>query len=147
MAAERENLFKLLMADTGLLHAALEIDYLSVINQDYGSYKGYVAENIVAQELAALEYPLRYWKQGDSHSTAEIEFLIEQDGQVIPVEVKSGARSTKSKSLASFKKKFSPNLAIKLSGRPLRYESGHINAPLYLTGQLPRLIERANESR
>jgi uncharacterized protein len=140
-AYEKENLFKLLYADTGLLNAALELNYMSIVNQDYGSYKGFVAENFVAQELIQSGSHLRFWKKNDSSSAAEIEFLFEKDTHIIPIEVKSGIKSLNSKSLVSYKNKYEPSCSIKLSGKNLRFENNQLNAPIYLAGRLNQLLQ------
>jgi len=141
-AYEKENLFKLFYSDIGLLYAALGVEYLPVTSQDYGTYKGFVAENFVAQELKASGYDLRYWKKTDPSSSAEIEFIIQKNSKIIPIEVKSGIKSTKSKSLRSYKNKYKPDVSIKLSGRKLRLEKDQINAPVYFAGKLDTLIDQ-----
>ncbi|MDL1963463.1 MAG: DUF4143 domain-containing protein [Deltaproteobacteria bacterium] len=70
---------------------------------DYGSYKGYFSENFVLQEL--YSYGLNEivtW----SGKTSEIEFVLEINGNIIPVEVKAGF-NTKAKSLLAFITKYS----------------------------------------
>jgi len=59
--------------------------------------------------------------------------------RVIPVEVKLGTW-TKAKSLSVYKNKFQPKPAIKLSANNLRYETDHINVPMYLAGYLHKLL-------
>jgi uncharacterized protein len=135
----KENMFKLFWHDIGLLHRELGIDYGQTISQDYGSYKGFIAENFVAQELKALGYDLQHWDP--ERNTAEIEFLLPNDDGIIPIEVKSGSKKRKHKSLLVFKDKFKPKLSIKLSGMNLRFEQDQINAPLYLSGRIKELIE------
>ena len=58
---------------------------------------------------------------------------------IIPLEVKSGCR-TKAKSLSQYKRKYNPQLSIKLSFKNLRIENNHINAPIYMAGSLHQLI-------
>ena len=66
-----------------------------IMDYDYGTYKGYMAENFVAQEIRVMgKSPCYYW-QG---RTSEVEFLLETGHGIIPIEVKSG-RVTQSKSL------------------------------------------------
>ena len=89
------------MFDVGILNAFTDLDRRIIQSFDFGTFKGYLAENFVAQELHALEVPLLSWQEG----TAQIEFIMSDQGRVIPVEVKSG-RNTKAKSLMSFKKKY-----------------------------------------
>ncbi|MBD3240093.1 MAG: DUF4143 domain-containing protein [Chitinivibrionales bacterium] len=105
----------------------------SLVTQDYGSYKGFMAECFVGQELrAAGEGPLYAW-QG---RTSEIEFLLVRNGDVIPVEVKSGTRA-RSHSLIAFCRKYDPALKVKLTARNLdRRSEGYHNYPLYLASRL-----------
>lgn len=103
-----------------------------MIKQQGYEYKGFVAENFVQQEFAAQGLDPTYsW--GDAR--AEIEFIVtDDDGNIIPVEVKSGKR-TRARSLQSYITKCSPHKTIKLTGTqgssPL--EQTHIVLPLYYT--------------
>ena len=111
-AYKKDNIVKLFLFDVGLLNHMLGVSYKEIKQQGY-EYKGFVAENFVQQEFAAqgLE-PTFSW--GDAR--AEIEFIITDDeGRVIPVEVKSGKR-TRARSLESYIKKCSPHKTIKLTG-------------------------------
>ena len=103
-AYKKDNLVKLFMFDVGLLNHMLGSSYKEITNQKT-EYKGYVAENFVAQEFAAMGIEPSYsW--GDAR--AEIEFIVSDDeGNIIPVEVKSGRR-TRAKSLQSYIKKCRP---------------------------------------
>ncbi len=128
-AYQKENYVKLYLFDVGLLNHMLGTSYLEIKKQAY-EYKGYIAENFVQQELAALGMePTFSW--GDAR--AEIEFILANDeGQVIPVEVKSGSR-TRAKSLQSYVQKCQPHKTIKLTGTQGSYplEREHIVLPLY----------------
>jgi len=131
------NIFKLFIFDIGILASQLGLDYQRVLDQKQGSYKGFIAENYVAQQLrSAFQEKIFSF----ARATSEIEFLLPHHGNVLPLEVKSGSR-TKAKSLAEYKKKYSPLLAIKLSPNNLRLENGHLNAPIYLAGQLGQIID------
>lgn len=110
----KDNLFKLLMFDIGILGSMSDLSPKSILEYDYGSYKGYFAENFVAQELVTSgKDKLFSWQE----RTAEVEFLIEVDGNVIPIEVKSGT-ITKAKSLKVFSEKYNPIHQIIFSGKP-----------------------------
>lgn len=112
MTRARANMFKLYLFDVGLLGHMLDMTYADQINQGT-SYKGYIAENFVLTELRThIGYPLYSWEQ----ARAEVEFLHRcADGEVIPVEVKSGKR-TKARSLRSYMDRYKPSRAIKLIG-------------------------------
>lgn len=130
-----ENLFKLYLLDTGLLGAMAGLTPRDLLAQDFGTYKGWVAENFVAQELLAAGYaPLYFWRG----KTAEVDFLVALPKGIVPVEVKAGTM-TRSKSLAAYMKKFSPAFAVRLTGRNTTCAPGAIHdLPLYLAGQINR---------
>ncbi len=134
-AYSKENKFKLLLFDIGLLGCMAGLSPKTIMDYDYGSYKGYFAENFVAQEFLAYGANALYcW----SEKTAEVDFLREIDGKVIPFEVKSG-KVTQAKSLDIFSKKYSPTYRVILSARPLSIVE-HNNThkyPLYMLGQIP----------
>lgn len=128
-AYKKENMVKLFLFDVGLLNHMLGVSYKEIKRQGY-EYKGYVAENFVQQEFAALGLDPAYsWND----ARAEIEFITTDElGNVIPIEVKSGKR-TRAKSLASYIDKCQPIKTIKLTGTqgsPVT-EQQHIVLPLY----------------
>lgn len=145
-AYKKPNLFKLMMLDVGLLNTQLDMDLKTVFDQSKASYKGFVAENFVLQQLFTGA-PKNYfsWTNGRN----EIEFVFSHNSEVIPIEVKSSSR-TRSKSLSEYKKKFSPTLAVKLSAQNLRLEDSstsepkthfHLNAPLYMAEYIGEMCE------
>ena len=113
-AQSRHNIFKLYMFDVGLLGHMLGMTYTDQRAQG-AAYKGFIAENFVQNELGVrVSYPKFGWQQG----RAEIEFMHRcSNCEVIPVEVKSGAR-TRARSLRSFLERYSPSQAVKLTGTP-----------------------------
>ena len=135
-AYKKDNMVKLFLFDVGLLNHMLGVSYLEIKQQSY-DYKGYIAENFVQQELAALGIdPTFSWND----ARAEIEFILaDESGNVIPLEVKSGKR-TKARSLQSYIEKCNPIKTIKLTGTqgssPLELQ--HLVYPLYYTAQAVR---------
>lgn len=129
------SLFKLYLFDVGLLGALSDLSHESLLLQDYGTYKGYFAENFVAEELKySYRRPLYSWNE----NTAEIEFICEQKGVLLPIEVKSG-KVTQSKSLKTFCKKYeNVPKGLVLSGRALKADpTRRIDYwPLYLAGRI-----------
>lgn len=111
-ANSKENEFKLYYNDTGLLLARYGFQTkLAVLNGTLmGNAKGGIYENLISEMLTKLGYTLHYYKT--ENSSMEIEFIIEKDGTVIPVEVKAGNADTPS--LNSFLEKFHSIYAIKL---------------------------------
>jgi predicted AAA+ superfamily ATPase len=110
MAHTSESTFKLFLFDIGLLGAMAKIPPDVILKYDYGSYKGYFAENYVAQSLSTAGIPLYSWQE----KRAEVEFLLEQDGKALPLEVKSGF-VTKSQSAKLFAEKYHSPYRIILS--------------------------------
>ncbi len=111
MANEIEEQFKLYINDTGLLTEMYGREAkIAVLNDSIkGSARGAVYENIISELLLKKGYSLHYYKPDDDH---EIEFLIEKDGGVLPIEVKAGNAS--SVSLNRFIEDFKPSIAYKL---------------------------------
>lgn len=132
-AYTQENRFKMFCFDVGILGAMSRLDPGVILGYNYGSYKGYYAENFVAQEFTAESLRCVSWEEG----TAQIEFLLEENGKPVPVEVKSGLR-TKAKSLQSFKEKYKPPYQIILSANNFDYNARtHMDMyPLYVSGCL-----------
>lgn len=134
----KENAVKLFLFDVGLLARMLDLSYQELKEQNF-SYKGFLAENFVQQELAVLGiHPTYSWHD----ARAEIEFIIDDGaGNIIPIEVKSGKR-TQAKSLQSYVQKCQPRKTIKLTGTqgsgPL--EQDHIVLPLYYASTLLRRL-------
>jgi len=111
VANEKEEQFKLYINDSGLLCCMYGFETKKGIltNTLKGNAKGGIYENIIAGSLVRKGCKLHYYKPDDSH---EIEFLIESDGAVIPIEVKAGNNATAS--LNSFIDRFDPETAYKL---------------------------------
>ena len=132
-AHKKENMFKLLFFDTGLLNAMNNLSLKSILDQDFGTYKGYLAENFTAQELMASGAGRLYSWTG---RMSEIEFLLERNNEVIPLEVKSGRRINRAKSLQVFIEKYKPSHSYLLSMNPFSEEGAVIKLPLYGIGSL-----------
>ncbi|MBQ6171838.1 MAG: ATP-binding protein [Clostridia bacterium] len=113
MANAKDDQFKLYINDTGLLCCMYGFETkLAILNDTLkGNARGGIYENIISECLIKRGYTLYYFRPDSEH---EIEFLIEKNGEVIPVEVKAGNNPTPS--LNSFINDFSPSLAYKLIG-------------------------------
>jgi predicted AAA+ superfamily ATPase len=123
-----ENSFKLLLFDVGLLGALSELSPETLMEGAYGSYKGYFAENFVAQEFYAKGIsPLYSWQE----KQAEVDFLKDEKGVCIPIEVKSG-ETARAKSLVLFQKKYHSPYRVLLSGQNLFHSAGLRSYPLYM---------------
>jgi len=121
--------FKIYVSDVGLLCAKNNIVAEDVLYQvgDLSDFKGGMTENFVCGQLISNGYPCYYWM---SERGAEVDFIIQREGNVIPVEVKS-ADNTKAKSLNVYIGSYKPAYAVKLSTKNFGFEDGKKTAPLY----------------
>jgi predicted AAA+ superfamily ATPase len=130
-AYQDNNAFKLFMVDVGLLGALSDLDAHSLLhgNQIFQEFKGALTEQYVLQQMCAskLGEPF-YWSA--EKGTAEIDFLIQNHGKVVPIEVKA-AENLRAKSLQSFYQQFKPDRSVRSSMSDYRDEGWLINLPLY----------------
>lgn len=112
MANSKEEQFKLYINDTGLLTCIYGFETKKAIinNTIQGNARGGIYENVIAECLVKRGYKLYYYKPDDNH---ELEFLIEKQGSVVPIEVKAG--NTATVSLNRFIEDFEPAVAYKLT--------------------------------
>lgn len=121
--------FKIYVSDLGLLCAKKDLaanDVLYMVDE-INDFKGGMAENYVNVQLSMNGYKTYYW---ESERGAEIDFVIQRDGQIIPIEVKS-ADNTKAKSLKVYMENYKPAYAIKLSSKNFGFKDGKKIVPLY----------------
>lgn len=129
--------FKLFMVDVGLLGAAvgLQTQMLLEGNRLFTEFKGALTEQYVMQELSAQNFDyIGYWT--NERSTAEVDFVIQQKGEVVPIEVKSG-ENLRSRSFTQFCRTYEPKIAFKASTLPYHGGMEIVNVPLY--GIIPAL--------
>ena len=107
--------FKVYMSDIGLLRARSGVSPNTIQEEadHYIRYKGAFTENYVLNELISLGKSPYFWRSGN---TAEVDFIYEENGEMIPVEVKS-ADNTQAKSYKQFCKKYRPRCGLKLTGK------------------------------
>lgn len=123
------NAFKIYVSDLGLLCAKKNLvanDVLYMV-EELNDFKGGMAENYVNVQLTINGYQTFYW---ESERGAEIDFVIQRDGQLIPVEVKS-ADNTRAESLRVYMQTYQPAYAIKLSAKNFGFGDGKKTVPLY----------------
>ncbi len=121
--------FKIYVSDLGLLCAKKDLaanDVLYMV-KELNDFKGGMAENYVNVQLNINGYKSYYW---ESERGAEIDFVIQREGQLIPIEVKS-ADNTKAKSLNIYMDTYKPAYAIKLSAKNFAFEDNKKIIPLY----------------
>ena len=130
--AEKPNFFKLFMNDVGLL-SAMYMDGIQVkiLNGEAEINFGSVYENAVAQELTAHGFVPTYY---NSSAHGEIDFVIERDGRILPIEVKSGKHYKRHRALAHMmdEPEFGLNSAVVLDDDALEAEGGVFYAPIYM---------------
>lgn len=121
--------FKIYVSDLGLLCAKKDLMAQDVLymSDDLNDFKGGMTENYVNTQLITNGYKTYYWT---SERGAEIDFVIQREGAIIPIEVKS-ADNTKAKSLGVYIQKYKPAYAIKLSAKNFGFEAGIKTVPLY----------------
>lgn len=126
--------FKVYMADSGLLCRRLGLSYKNILEENtaLSTFKGAITENYVLQELIVQNKVPYFWRSGN---TAELDFLFEEDGNVIPVEVKA-ATNTQAKSFKQFCKKYQNKTGFKLSLKNIAENdcegTNVVSLPLYL---------------
>lgn len=129
MANAKETQYKLYINDTGLLCALYGFETkLAVLNNTIkGNAKGGIYENIIAESLVKKGYRIYYYKPDDDH---EIEFLIERNGTVAPIEVKAGNNA--SASLNRFIEENDPLVAYKLINGNIGIAEIKLTLPHYM---------------
>ena len=120
--------FKVYMSDVGLYCAKSNNSHLSVLGRSMGdTAKGALTENYVATQLHANGIKFYYW---ESNNQAELDFVIQIENQIIPIEVKSW-ESVRSQSLETFRKKYNINQSFRVSARNFGFVNGIKSIPLY----------------
>lgn len=134
--------FKIYLADVGLLRrlALLAPSAFAEGNRLFTEFKGALTENYVLQSLVTqFEALPRYWSQ--TNPPYEVDFLIQRDNDIFPVEVKSAANLA-GKSLGKFKELFGDRikLRVRLSLSNLKLDDDVLNIPLFMADHTDRLI-------
>lgn len=130
--------FKLYMADIGILRKLSKLPYEVILDAtpNYKEFKGSLTENYVLCELVkSVDETLYYWSSGN---TAEVDFILQSGSEIVPVEVKS-ERNVKARSLAEYRKKYTPKYSVKTSMKNETNGEEVLNIPLYLISALERL--------
>ena len=135
LAAYETHIFKLYGLDVGLLSLQSGLSPRSVLEPRevfFKEFKGALTEQFVQQELrAAHGMSPHYWSTADSRT--EVDFLVEVDGRVIPIEAKA-EQNLRAKSLKSYRAKWNPVYVVRTSLSGLREDDGLRNIPLYAIG-------------
>jgi predicted AAA+ superfamily ATPase len=119
--------FKLYMSDTGLLSMRSGIPQQIILSGESNLFMGSVAENFIAQTLTANCHTLFYWA---GEHTAELDFVMQNGGEIVAVEVKKGIK-THSKSLNVFTQKYNPAYSIRFSEKNFGQKENVRSLPHY----------------
>jgi hypothetical protein len=121
--------FKIYVSDLGLLCAKKDLTANDILymTEELEDFKGGMTENYVNVQLTINGYRTYYWQ---SERGAEIDFVIQREGRLLPIEVKS-ADNTKAKSLKVYMDAYKPDYAIKLSTKNFGFADRKKIVPLY----------------
>ena len=130
-AYEDLKAFKLFVLDVGLLSCMVQLNQTVLLsgNELFKEFKGALTEQYVLQQLKTLKNLATYYWTNDRGS-AEMDFLVDNGTDVIPIEVKAET-NLKAKSLKTYCEKFKPNKAIRTSMSDYRQEEWLLNLPLW----------------
>lgn len=133
--------FKLFLNDVGLLSAMCDLDARTLLegSQIFEEYKGSPTEQYILTQLIS-ELKLNPFYYSEERSTAEIDFLVQLAGNVIPIEVKA-TENLQAKSLKVYAEKYKPNYVIRTSLSDYRKEDWLINLPLYAISSLKAIVQ------
>ena len=119
--------FKLYYSDMGIMSARMGMSLEALRSRETEHFRGIMTENYVSIALKTNGYQLYYW---ESDNTAEVDFLIQKENHVIPVECKAG-NHVKAKSMMVYMEKYAPAYAIRISARNFGMVQGIKSVPLY----------------
>lgn len=121
--------FKIYVSDIGLLCAKKDIvaEDILFLSDELNDFKGGMVENYICCQLISNKYKSYYWL---SPRGAEIDFIIQRENNIIPIEVKS-ADNVKAKSLNVYMESFKPVYAVKFSVKNFGFENNKKTVPLY----------------
>ena len=119
--------FKIFLSDIGILRVLAKIGKNEIISNQNMIYKGVLAENYIAEILYAKSRDIYYWQLGSNY---EVDFVININGDIIPIEVKAGNNTT-SNSLNYYIKRFNPKYSIRISTKNFGFSNNIKSIPLY----------------
>lgn len=132
--------FKLYMADVGILRRMSKMPYEVILDatEAYREFKGSMTENYVLGELVkSVDEEPFFWTSGNA---AEVDFVTQVGGDIVPIEVKS-ERNVKARSLAEYRKKYSPKYSVITSMRTETKGDEVLNIPLYMISGMKRFMK------
>lgn len=136
------NNYKIYYHDTGLLIASIDEEAQQDLreNKNFGTYKGAIYENIVAEMLVKQGYSLFFFR--NEKSTVEMDFFVRDKESLIPVEVKAqdGATASLNKMIADNEKYADIKYGIKLANKNIGFNGNFYTFPYFLTFLLKRFL-------
>ena len=137
---ENTTAFKVYLLDVAILRllSGLPKEVLISKSDAFKEFKGALAENFVLNSLIAqgIEMP-HYWTL--SGNKAEVDFIISNQLEVLPIEVKSDERIS-GKSFAVYNDKYHPSLRIRLSLRNIKQDGNLLNLPIFLADWMKKYL-------
>lgn len=131
--------FKIYSLDVGILRRLSQLDPVAISegNRLFTEFKGALTENFILNCLIRqFETIPRYWSSGNR---AELDFLMQYQNEIVPVEVKSD-ENIRSKSIAFYRKEYAPEISLRYSLRNLKYDNGVLNIPLFMADFTKKLL-------
>ena len=136
-AYEQLNHFKLFMFDVGLMKQMAAISNEAILLKSDYQFKGALTENYVLQQIKAIyDTEPKYYAPT---STNEIDFVVQDGVDIIPIEVKAG-ESVTSASFKNYIKEYKPEKAVRLSKLGYEINDSFVNLPLYLANKMGELV-------
>ena len=135
-AYENFDAFKIYLLDVGLLTAMTDLSAQTLLEGDeiFTEFKGALTEQYVLEELKNRQLYIAYWSR-DKGSQAEIDFIVQLDDQIVPIEVKA-EENLQSKSLRVYRDKYEPSYVVRTSLSNYRKDDWLTNIPLYMISQI-----------
>lgn len=132
--------FKIYLNDVGLLRRMTNLDSKIVIedNRLFEEFKGALTENYVLNMLTYVFNKVPNYFTFDKY---EIDYIIQEQNEIIPIEVKSG-NSTKNRSLTKYNQENNPKFAIRFSLNNLKKDENIINIPLFMIEYIKEILEQ-----
>jgi len=131
--------FKIYLSDVGLLRRLSLLDPIAIRegNRLFTEFKGALTENYILQSLLLqFEQTPGYWTSGNQ---AEVDFIIQHQNEIIPIEVKADTNVT-GKSLTFYDKQYAPNYRIRFSLKNLKRDGNLMNIPLFMADFTKKIL-------
>lgn len=137
-AFREESEFKLFLHDTGLIKTMAGVPNKAILMEEAYQFKGQLAENFILEQITG-KFEIEPFYFADQ-AGREIDFMLQVDTDVIPIEVKSG-KNVKAISLKNYLEKRQPRYAIRFSENNFSMNGNLLNIPLYMAARLPEYFQ------